>query len=75
MQEPLFEVIEHHVTFAGVLGMFLGVGRYYLKERDVYKKVKGRLNALWWDRCAAKQEPYVPVENGIPSVVPPPPHR
>lgn len=75
MNETLISTIEHHVTFAGVLSMFIAVGRYWLKERDVYKRVKSRLNDLWWGRCAERQEGYTPVENGMAPVVPPIPHR
>lgn len=75
MNESWIAVLEHHVTFAGVMGMFLGVGRYYLKERDVYKRVKSRLNDLWWDRCATRQEGYVPVDNGVQAIVPPSTHH
>lgn len=73
MGENWVTLLEHHVTFGGVCTLLIAGARYWLKERDILKRVKSRLNTLWWERCAKHQEPYVPVENGIPAVVPPRP--
>jgi hypothetical protein len=61
--------IEKHVSF----GFILCVCTIFLKNHRLFIRAKERLNDLWWDRCAEKQEPYTPVENGTPAVVPPRP--
>ena len=76
-EEPVnpswFTSLEQHITFGGVIALVVSGGRYWMKERDVYKRIKSRVNELWWDRCAHRQDPYTPVDNGIPAVVPPRP--
>lgn len=61
--------VEHHVSF----GVIMLVGGIFLKNHRLFIRAKERLNDLWWDRCAVKREPYTPVENGTPAVVPPHP--
>lgn len=63
--------IEKHVSFAFILA----VCTTFLKNHRLFIRAKERLNDLWWDRCAVKQEPYTPVENGAPAVIPPRPMR
>jgi hypothetical protein len=64
---------EQHITFAGVLGIALGYGKHWVRDHDIGKRIRQRLDTLWYDRCAEKQEPYVPVENGVTAVIPPRP--
>jgi hypothetical protein len=71
----LISQIEGHINTGAVLSGIIVVGRYWLKERDVYKRVKDRLNDLWWDRCGQRQEGYTPVDNGVSAVVPPLQHH
>lgn len=71
--ETWFTQIEHHVTFAGVMGMILGIGKWWLKERDVYKRVKSYTNELWFNYCGERQKLYVGVENGAQPIIPPRP--
>ncbi len=69
MTENLITIIEHHVSFAFICATCAMI----LKNHKLFIKAKDRLNDLWWDRCAYRQEPYTPVENGAPAVVPPRP--
>lgn len=67
--ETWFTQLEKHVSF----GVILVVGGIFLKNHRLFIRGKERLNDLWWDRCAKRQEPYTPVENGSPAIVPPRP--
>jgi hypothetical protein len=67
VNENWFTQVEHHISLAAILTI-CGV---FLKNHKLVIKAKERLNDLWWDRCASRQEPYTPVENGAPAVVPP----
>jgi hypothetical protein len=67
--ENWITVLEHHISFA-FIAFICGT---ILKNHKLYIKAKERLNDLWWDRCADRQEPYTPVENGAAAVVPPRP--
>lgn len=69
MNETWITLAEHHISTAFILSV---CGFVFTKHR-LYTRAKDRLNDLWWDRCGAKQEPYTPVENGSPAVVPPRP--
>ena len=40
--ENCFTLLEHHITFAGVVGILGAAARYWLKERDILKR--GALN-------------------------------
>lgn len=68
----LVNQIEGHITMGTVLSVAAVAGKWWLKERKVYDRVKSRLNDLWWTRCAQRQEGYIPVENGVQAIVPPP---
>jgi hypothetical protein len=67
MPETWLTQIEHHVSFAFIVF----VGGAFLRNHKLIIKAKQRLNDLWWDRCADRQEPYQPIENGSPAVIPP----
>jgi hypothetical protein len=69
------ESLERHLTFAGVMTMWssmVGLGIWLLNKHKIWLNIKNRLNDLWWDRCAGRQERYTPLENGAPAVIPPP---
>ena len=68
-----FQNIEQHITFAAVMAMFttmVSIGVWLLKKHTIWLRIKDRLNDLWWDRCAERQERYTPLENGTPAVIP-----
>ena len=67
MPETWLTQIEHHVSFGFIV---LACGAF-LKNHRLFIRAKERLNNLWWDRCAERQEPYTPIENGTPEVIPP----
>jgi hypothetical protein len=58
--ESSLTLIEHHATFAGMIFVIT----LLLRQHKVWTRVKDRLNTLWHDRCRAKGDDYVPLENG-----------
>jgi hypothetical protein len=64
-----FLAAEQHIQFGG----FVIIATWLAKKYRVDLEIKRRLNTLWFDRCAARQEPYQPVENGTPPILPPRP--
>lgn len=50
---------EHHITLAAVL---TGLG-FFLQQHAIWRRMKERLNALWRDRCIARADEYVPLED------------
>jgi hypothetical protein len=78
VNETPFTIFEHHVTFAAILSMWggmVGLVVWLLNKHKIWLNIKNRLNDLWWDRCAEKQERYTPLENGTPAVIPPRPRH
>jgi len=76
MNETGFTLLEHHLTFGAIMTMWasmVGAGVWILNKHKVWLNIKNRLNDLWWDRCAIRQERYTPLENGAPAVIPPRP--
>jgi len=69
MPETWLTQIEHHVSFAIVLGL-AGAA---LREYRVYGRIKERVNELWFNYCGERQKLYTPLDNGAPPVVPPRP--
>lgn len=63
------DAAERHVTFFGVWGVIVFIFHKY----GIFLEAKRRLNDLWWDRCAQRQEPYRPVDGTNGSVIPPVP--
>lgn len=58
--ESSLTLLEHHATF----GLVIFIAGLVLREHKVYVRVKDRLNTLWHDRCRAKGDDYVPIDNG-----------
>lgn len=58
--------IEKHVSF----GFIVTVCIFFLKKHKLVILGVQRLNLLWRDRCGLTREPYTPVENGSPEIVP-----
>ena len=54
----------HYIeALIGSLPTALIFGGYLLKNSKVAQRAKDRLNVLWRDRCIARGEEYVPVED------------
>lgn len=60
MNEGPIVISIHVATFAGI-ATILGL---LLREHKVWIRMKDRVNQLWRDRCHAKNDDYVPLENG-----------
>lgn len=60
MGETPITLTLHGLTLAGIVF----IGGMLLKQHKVWIRMKDRVNDLWSDRCHAKGERFVSLENG-----------
>jgi hypothetical protein len=67
MNESPLTISLHVATLVSLLtliGLVLKLGSPILREYKIWSRMKDRVNMLWFDRCKAKEDEYVPLENG-----------